>query len=108
MNRGILLLLLNQAEGRQNMKHVIENNYDALVQALTLALTAPTPETQQRCVDVAEAFAATLSDAEKEHFTQLLAREWLSLNTVIEAAKRSIEDDMWAIISKRSKHGTHS
>ena len=69
-------LTTQPSEGRQNMKHVIENNYDALVQALTLALTAPTPETQQRCVDVAEAFAATLSDAE------------------IEAAKRSIEDDM--------------
>ncbi len=45
---------------------MIENNYDALVQALTLALTAPTPEKQQQCVDLGEAFAATLSDAEIE------------------------------------------
>ena len=59
-------LTTQPSEGRQNMKHVIENNYDALVQALTLALTAPTPEKQQRCVDLGEAFAATLSDAEIE------------------------------------------
>ncbi len=40
------------------------NNYDATVLALTLALTAPTPEKQQECVGIAEKLCTSLSEEE--------------------------------------------
>ena len=39
----------------------IENNYQALVSALKLAVTAPTDEQAQECVEMAEGFASSLS-----------------------------------------------
>ena len=39
----------------------IENNYQALVAALKLAVTAPTDEQAQECVEMAEGFASSLS-----------------------------------------------
>jgi|TARA_R110000868_G_scaffold184765_1_gene426407 hypothetical protein len=39
----------------------IENNYQALVAALKLAVTAPTDEQAQECVEMAEGFALSLS-----------------------------------------------
>jgi hypothetical protein len=44
-------LTTQPSEGRQNMKHVIENNYDALVQALTLALTATLSDAAKRSIE---------------------------------------------------------
>ena len=37
------------------------NNYQALVAALKLAVTAPTDEQAQECVEMAEGFASSLS-----------------------------------------------
>mgnify|MGYP003651993114 FL=1 len=39
----------------------IENNYQALVAALKLAVTAPTDEQAQECIEMAESFASSLS-----------------------------------------------
>lgn len=39
----------------------IENNYQALVAALKLAVTAPTNEQAQECVEMAKGFASSLS-----------------------------------------------
>jgi hypothetical protein len=39
----------------------IENNYQALVTALKLAVTAPTDEQAQDCIEMAEGFASSLS-----------------------------------------------
>jgi heterodisulfide reductase subunit C len=39
----------------------IENNYQALVTALKLAVTAPTDEQAQECIEMAKSFAASLS-----------------------------------------------
>lgn len=44
----------------------IDNNYDALVMALRLALSAPSNEKSQQAVDIANMLAASLSDAEVE------------------------------------------
>ena len=40
----------------------IENDYDALVMALRLAITAPTDDDAQKAVDLAIGFAANLSE----------------------------------------------
>ena len=39
----------------------IENDYQALVSALKLAITAPTAAKAQECVEMAEGFASSLS-----------------------------------------------
>jgi hypothetical protein len=44
----------------------IENNYQALVQALVLAITAPTEEQAQRAAGLAEEFAAGLDEVTVE------------------------------------------
>tara|TARA_B100000161_G_C33246181_1_gene279307 strand:+ start:300 stop:479 length:180 start_codon:yes stop_codon:yes gene_type:complete len=48
------------------MQEQISNLYDALVGALTLAITAPTEEKAQKAVRLAECFAAGLSRHEVE------------------------------------------
>jgi len=48
------------------MQEQISNLYDALVGALTLAITAPTEEKAQKAVKLAECFAAGLSRHEVE------------------------------------------
>jgi hypothetical protein len=40
------------------------DNYDAVVLALTLALTAPTPEQEDQCVAFAEELCSALSETE--------------------------------------------
>ena len=44
----------------------IENNYQALVTALKLAVTAPTAAKAQECVEMAKSFASSLSLEEIE------------------------------------------
>jgi hypothetical protein len=44
----------------------IENNYQALVQALVLAITAPTEEQAHRATEMAEGFAAGLDEVTVE------------------------------------------
>lgn len=44
----------------------IDNNYDALVMALRLALSAPSDEKSQQAVDIANMLADNFSDAEVE------------------------------------------
>ena len=44
----------------------IENDYQALVSALKLAVTAPTDEQAQDCIEMAEGFASSLSLEEIE------------------------------------------
>tara|TARA_Y100001934_G_C11778317_1_gene506993 strand:- start:286 stop:465 length:180 start_codon:yes stop_codon:yes gene_type:complete len=48
------------------MQEQISNLYDALVGALTLAITAPTDEKAQKAAELAECFAAGLSRHEVE------------------------------------------
>ena len=40
------------------------NHYEALVNALTLAITAPTEEKKEQCVAMAEQFAVQLSEVD--------------------------------------------
>ena len=42
------------------------NDYEALVLALRLAVTAPTDEKSQECLSMAEGFASKLSELEVE------------------------------------------
>ena len=42
------------------------NDYEALVLALTLSITAPTEEKSKQCVDMAEELAMNLSEIEIE------------------------------------------
>tara|TARA_Y100001938_G_C7906642_1_gene337372 strand:+ start:222 stop:416 length:195 start_codon:yes stop_codon:yes gene_type:complete len=42
------------------------NDYEALVLALTLSITAPTEEKSKQCVGMAEEFAMNLSEIEVE------------------------------------------
>jgi len=44
----------------------ISNDYDALVMALTLAITAPNDEKAAQCVEMAENIASSLSELEVE------------------------------------------
>ena len=44
----------------------IENNYQALVAALKLVITAPTDDKARECIEMAESFAATLSSNDVE------------------------------------------
>ena len=46
------------------MESKLNNDYDALVSALTLAITAPTREKAQECTGMAEFFAESLTEAE--------------------------------------------
>ena len=46
------------------MESKLNNDYDALVSALTLAITAPTKEQAQECTGMAEFFAESLTEAE--------------------------------------------
>ena len=43
-----------------------KKDYDALVLALTLSITAPTEEKSKQCVSMAEKLAANLSEIEVE------------------------------------------
>ena len=54
-----------------------ESPFDALVTALELAVTAPTEEKAQQCVEIAEQIAANLSEIE------------------VERAKREVEKNAW-------------
>jgi hypothetical protein len=42
----------------------LSNNYDALVSALTLAITAPTDEKAAQCIEIAEQMATGMSEIE--------------------------------------------
>ena len=53
----------------------IENNYQALVGALKLAIDAPSDEHQLRAVALAEEFAATLSEFEVERAKREIEKE---------------------------------
>ena len=44
----------------------LTNNYDALVSALTLAITAPDDTKAAQCVEIAESIAAKLSELDVE------------------------------------------
>jgi len=57
-------LLLSLTTGVNEMK--IQNNYEALVCALKLAINAPTDGQSQKCVEMAEGFASTLTNVEIE------------------------------------------
>ena len=48
------------------LKMKISNDYDALVMALTLAITAPNDEKAAQCVEMAENIASSLSELEVE------------------------------------------
>ena len=49
---------------RKVMESKLNNDYDALVSALTLAITAPTKEKAQECAGMAEFFAESLTEEE--------------------------------------------
>mgnify|MGYP003153991480 CR=1 FL=1 len=68
---NILLNCVNNARGNLTdgkgvgaMESKLNNDYDALVSALTLAITAPTKEQAQECTGMAEFFAESLTEAE--------------------------------------------
>ena len=42
----------------------LSNNYDALVSALTLAITAPTDAKADQCIEIAEQMATGMSEIE--------------------------------------------
>ena len=46
------------------MESKLNNDYDALVYALTLAITAPTDEGTQECAGMAKFFAESLTEEE--------------------------------------------
>ena len=48
--------------GDHSMK--LSNNYDALVSALTLAITAPTDAKADQCIEIAEQMATGMSEIE--------------------------------------------
>ena len=54
----------NHPPERIVMESKLNNDYDALVSALTLAITAPTREKAQECTGMAEFFAESLTEAE--------------------------------------------
>ena len=45
------------------MTEAPKNNYEALVLALTLAISAPTEEKSAECVEIAESLAQNMSEA---------------------------------------------
>ena len=51
-------------KGVGTVESKLNNDYDALVSALTLAITAPTKEKAQECAGMAEFFAESLTEEE--------------------------------------------
>ena len=54
------------------------NEYNALVSALTLAITAPDDDKAAQCVEIAEQIAANLSEIEVERAKRELKRSYFS------------------------------